>query len=163
MTDELDPKLREFEAKLRRLKPLKPGIALCYIPGSLFSRYAYDSLKLLLPLTAASLLVSVWFFMPDVVKNEAEIPLEVAVVEMMKPPRSISPPVFPTVWQMSIEILEEIQPATPRKMVPDYPVIELTVADVRGDRSQETGDWLDFLTPRTSLSAIGFEPLIINY
>ena len=127
----------DLEQKLRRLKPTavayrppeNPQVPLRYTCGSLKPRWYW----LALPLTAAaSLLVTLSFFAPETAKKGIDVPPEIVIADMEPLLPKVFAPKFSTVKQLSREVLAELQLKTEYRLnVEDFPIIELTVAEVK--------------------------------
>jgi hypothetical protein len=138
MTAELDPKLRDFEAKLRRLKPLasRSGVpakwtlakfaAVCRLPSAVCA--------------AAVILLAIVCLIPRQQPQPVPPMVELAIPVAVK---TVSEE-LPTMRQQLAQLLDEmnVADAVPEKK-PVYPVVEIAVCDVRsqesGDRSQKLG------------------------
>jgi|GEM_PF-3039459 len=141
----------DLEQKLRSLKPTAvayrppedPQVTLRDTCGSL-KPDTCNSLKprwywLALPLAvAASLLVIVSLFAPEAAKKGIDVPPEIVIANVEPSPPHAYTPKFPTVRQLSREVLAELQlvgkTADGRQQTAgkkEYPVIELTVAEVK--------------------------------
>ena len=128
MTDKLDPKLQEFEAKLRRLKPLdvsrqKRGWSAAQSPGSGAYRIAAYALA-----AATAAMVIVWLTpqpQPLLVLPQIE-PTVVAAVTVPKPLTTTSP----TMRQQLAALLDEMNVADPiAETKPVYSVVEIVVCN----------------------------------
>gem|GEM_PF-2098214 len=157
MTDKLDPKLQEFEAKLRRLKPLDvarykkvgcrpPGGNVRYSardtehassrlsptqpPGGRLPTYRIAAYAL--ATAAMAIVVIVWLTpqpQPLSVLPQIE-PTIVTVVTVSKPFQTTSPITSPTMRQQLAELLDEMNVSDPiAEEKPNYPVVEIVVCD----------------------------------
>jgi len=118
MTDELDPKLRELEAKLRRLKPFVGDGRLQTADRSRFSRYTGVVSRYILA-TAATVLVLVWLF--------PQKPPTEQVFEPLLPSAVCRLP-SANMRQQLAELLDEMNVAElPAATKPVYPVVEIVV------------------------------------
>ena len=121
MTEKLNPKLQEFEAKLRQLKPLNTSIPLQR--PSRFYRF-HNWHRIAACVLAITAIVIVWLTprpQPLPVLPQIE-PTVVAAVAIPKP--------FPTVRQQFAQLLDEMNVADPiAEMKPVYSVIEIVVCN----------------------------------
>jgi len=124
MNDELDPKLQEFEAKLRRLKPLTVAGSVSDRlerpkTGRLRSRLLFGVL-----VTAAIVLIVICLIPPSEplpVSSPLPPPVEPVV---------IAPKPFPTMRQQLGQLLDEMRVAKgPEEKQAEYPVVEIAVCN----------------------------------
>ena len=142
MTDDLDPKLQELEAKLRRLKPLAVGCRppggnvgdsrlRCRVPHTTARRsVAYLRTAYILGATAATILVLVWLLpqnppqpLPPIV--EPMIVANELPSALCRLPSNTMP--SPTMRQQLAELLDEMNVAELPTVKPEYPVVEIVV------------------------------------
>jgi len=132
MTDDLDPKLREFEAKLRRLKPLQVG---CRPPGGNVG----DSR----PAPGRRIDVPVGYRRPIARRSIAYLLTAavavlalVCLLPLQQPPEQASEPLLPSavsclpspsMRQQLAELLDEMNVAELPTVKPEYPVVEIVV------------------------------------
>ena len=146
MNDELDPKLREFEAKLRRLKPFCEDGRRLELDGSrqtadgsrFFSRYSGVLLRYALPTAAAIVLAVVYlipqphpavcrlptadFNPPSAVNNEPST--------VFHPPSAVCRLPSATLRQQLAQLLDEMTVANPvAETKPEYQVVEIVVCN----------------------------------
>jgi len=92
-----------------------------------------------LSLTAVALLLVLLYLGPPERGLLHETVPEITVANVESPIPEVNTLKFSTARQLSREMLSEMQPATDRKIIAEYPVIELTVADGADIRRQGAG------------------------
>ncbi|MCL2004556.1 MAG: hypothetical protein FWG73_00165 [Planctomycetaceae bacterium] len=131
----------DLEQQLRKLKPTAVAYRLPENP-QVAPRHAYGSLRMLnigLSLTAVALLLVLLYLGPPERGLLHETVPEITVANVESPIPEVNTLKFSTARQLSREMLSEMQPATDRKIIAEYPVIELTVADGADIRRQGAG------------------------
>ena len=135
MTDDLDPKLRELEAKLRQLKPFHGDGRRQTADRSNFSRYTGVVRRYVLATSAIVL-----FVVCLISQREPQLPEPPTVEPMIvanelpsvvcRLPSNTMP--SPTMRQQLAELLDEMNVAElPMVAKPEYPVVEIVVQDRR--------------------------------
>ena len=132
MTDELDPKLRELEAKLRRLKPATANVQRHRRHSRWLPSVAVCRLLSAVSLTATTVLVLVCLI------PQRQPTVTVSVVESV----AVADPVpqyqaaFPTMRQQLTQLLDEMDVADQSAAkTPEYPVIEIVVRNSPAQQS----------------------------
>jgi len=157
MTDELDPKLRELEAKLRQLKPtvaFDDTVAGSRLSSSRLPSIRRHSRRLSAAvcrlLSAVSLaavtVLAVVCLIPQRQPQPTVLPVLPPKVEPVALANAVPQrqPTFSTMRQQFTQLLDEMHVANlPAEKKPVYPVIEIVVRDEEesGVRSQESGVW----------------------
>ena len=119
MNDELNPKLREFEAKLRKLRPLDVSPPFCRPPRR---RNVYV-------LAAASTVAAVVLAVVCLVPPPKE-PVSLPSPPQIEPAVAVVPAKGLTIRQQLTQLLGEMNIATPiAEKRPEYPVVEIAVCN----------------------------------
>jgi len=148
MTDELDPKLQDFEAKLRRMKPLESEKVGCLPPGGnvgdsrLWSGERPPNFQCGVPhatarrsvayqpvcvLVAAAAVLAIICLIPQ----PNTIPLTPPASNLQSEPSSLQPPASSLALRQQLALLlDEMAVANPvAETKPEYPVVEIVVCD----------------------------------
>lgn len=137
MNDPLDPKLRDFEKRLRTLRPLEVNLPSPKPKQRRYFRNVFSASSVAVVLVVVAI---VFFGFRE--QPTAEQPGPVAVtVDMVSPtelPEFLETPIFSTVRSQLVTLLNELPPvaAEPARRE-DYPVIEITVTKTASEPRDE--------------------------
>ncbi|MCL2004944.1 MAG: hypothetical protein FWG73_02160 [Planctomycetaceae bacterium] len=130
MTDELNPKLREFEAKLRQLKPL--DVVRCAKRTADCRRPSFRPRIAAYALATATLAILVVCLLPQ--PQPVQTQFEPAVV-LATAPQAL-PTTSPSIRQQFAQLLDELYVANSIAAAkPSYPVVEIVVCDAPAKRT----------------------------
>jgi len=128
MTDDLDPKLREFEAKLRQLRPFVEDSRRQTADGSRFSRYT-GIVPRCIAATAATVLALIWLIpQPQPTEQVLHITSQPIpeIADLL--PSAVCRPPSPNMRQQLAELLDEMNVAElPTVAKQEYPVVKIVV------------------------------------
>ena len=137
MTDDLPPKLREFEAKLRQLKPFclttenteNARRARRNVPNlRVFREPSVPSVVKIALATAATILALVWLFPQPQPTEQVSVPLLPSAVCRLPSPVAADPLPSSNMRQQLAELLDEMNVAELQTVAKrEYPVVEIVV------------------------------------